>query len=920
MKKALILVMAAVLIFMNGGFCHAESEENDMAIYHEDIASIDLESGNISRSFLNRSIGSGDSAANRFGVRVFRGKEPVDLSGCSCYGYFRNSNGDNIALTSNGTVDGNVAYVTLPQACYNYEGQFCLAIKLIGGGVTGTMRIVDGMVDNTHTGSAVAPTSTVPTYSEILSQYDAMVAATAAANGCIAETFDATQEYSAGKYVINEGALYRLTADHEENVTWANTSKVEVNFGDEISATNGCIAETFDETQEYSAGEYVIYDGGLYRFTSDHSAGTWNSAHVTEVSIGLEITDLRDDLEEDITDLRTDLNEARTDLDEIISTVLGELNYVVGYRLDRDTGELIADEDFCTSPYIPFSESSCNFYYGAYSNKIYFVEFDENKGWLEYKGAAQDSEYRYLSSLDEDCAFVRFTFNKGYTGKLMKGSNLIWIADREDGLDDDVETIKTELAAIAEDKTVQKTLLPGITSATYGYVTTGGRVEPNPSSIAYYCNKFSVNSGDVLTRTDGGLLRFVTAYNGDTAVTASGAESVTSYTVPSGITGIIITVSGISTQGEAEDAFSKVRITRDETQYAAITDDELTDPFLPANAKATGDRLSEIENRIGVLRGSYEYRGSIGANATIDMGVNFAPKIGFSAGLYGEFTGTFGGLTLQFDAYSPNQIIIDGTNVAFKSRFIGDSTKPHGITISGTFAVMVYADNPNTIAVTIYSNGEKATVSANFTITSYETFKIINGSSALSNVAFTMGCATSNHPVWLFGDSYFTMTADNRWTYYAYQNGYVKNNMFIGSTGSGSDEFNLWFDSLIEIGKPKMVVMCMGMNYGADTTEPNATWLADVQKVIAKSEQYGYEVVLATIPSVPAKNHEQKNAYVRSSGYRYIDFAKAVGAQSDGTWYTGMLAVDELHPTTTGATALYTMAICSVPELTYDYE
>ena len=143
-----------------------------MAIYHNDIVNINLESGSLHRSFLNHSIGSADSNANRFGIRVFRDGEPVDLEGAVCEGFFRNAEGTNIALTSTGAVTGNEAYITLPQACYNVEGQFCLAIKLIGGGVTGTMRIVDGMVDNTNTSSPVAPTETVPTYQEVLSVYE----------------------------------------------------------------------------------------------------------------------------------------------------------------------------------------------------------------------------------------------------------------------------------------------------------------------------------------------------------------------------------------------------------------------------------------------------------------------------------------------------------------------------------------------------------------------------------------------------------------------------------------------------------------------------------------------------------------------------------------------------------------------------
>lgn len=234
-----IIAAAAIMILTCGCGFRAESEGNRMAIYHENIVSIELESGNIHRSFLKHSIGKADVDANRFGIRAYRNGVPVDLSGASCQGFFRNAEGLNIALTSYGTVSGNEAYVTLPAACYNVEGLFTLAIKLVGGGVTGTMRIVDGMVDNTNTSGAVAPTSSVPTYVEIIAQYDAMVAATAAANTAIAEDFDATKCYPAGKMVINGGTLYKLTEDHEVNTTWANTSKVAAKIANEVSDLAG---------------------------------------------------------------------------------------------------------------------------------------------------------------------------------------------------------------------------------------------------------------------------------------------------------------------------------------------------------------------------------------------------------------------------------------------------------------------------------------------------------------------------------------------------------------------------------------------------------------------------------------------------------------------------------------------------------
>lgn len=120
-----------------------------MAIYKEDIIDINIQTGVVHRDFKTRKIGSVDSGADRFGVRVFRNGVAEDLSGASCRAIFTNANKQNITLNNHGTVSGNLAYVTLPDECYDVEGRFRLAIRLVGGGVTDTMRIVDGVVDNT---------------------------------------------------------------------------------------------------------------------------------------------------------------------------------------------------------------------------------------------------------------------------------------------------------------------------------------------------------------------------------------------------------------------------------------------------------------------------------------------------------------------------------------------------------------------------------------------------------------------------------------------------------------------------------------------------------------------------------------------------------------------------------------------------
>lgn len=145
-----------------------------MAIYREDYVDVELTSGGIFRSFLNHSVGEGDKLANRFGVRVFRNGEPVQLMDTTCTGYFIRNDGGTVVVS--GQVTENRAFVTLNEACYAIEGQFALAIKLSGGSAVGTMRIVDGVVANTTTGTVIDPGTVVPSIEDLIDAIEAAVA------------------------------------------------------------------------------------------------------------------------------------------------------------------------------------------------------------------------------------------------------------------------------------------------------------------------------------------------------------------------------------------------------------------------------------------------------------------------------------------------------------------------------------------------------------------------------------------------------------------------------------------------------------------------------------------------------------------------------------------------------------------------
>ena len=174
-----------------------------MGIYHNDIVDVDLETGTVHRSFAQEVIGEGDKKANRYGIRLWRGKEPATAEGSTCMGYFiRYGHGDTVTING-GLFNGQEAYVELPESCYSYDGSFALVIKLVGGGVTGTMRVVDGTVIDTVIGPPVDPGSVIPDLADLM----AVIGRAEDAADAIAEFSIYAEQVSGDNYaiVVNTG-------------------------------------------------------------------------------------------------------------------------------------------------------------------------------------------------------------------------------------------------------------------------------------------------------------------------------------------------------------------------------------------------------------------------------------------------------------------------------------------------------------------------------------------------------------------------------------------------------------------------------------------------------------------------------------------------------------------------------------------
>ncbi|HAE24334.1 MAG TPA: hypothetical protein DCG33_03245 [Prevotellaceae bacterium] len=62
----------------------------------------------------------------------------------------------------------------------------------------------------------------------------------------------------------------------------------------------GSIADIFSSGTNYRAGDYVLYESSLYRFTADHDAGSWIGSDAQAVILADEVTELKDDFTQSI--------------------------------------------------------------------------------------------------------------------------------------------------------------------------------------------------------------------------------------------------------------------------------------------------------------------------------------------------------------------------------------------------------------------------------------------------------------------------------------------------------------------------------------------------------------------------------------------------------------------------------------------
>ena len=282
--------------------------------------------------------------------------------------------------------------------------------------------------------------------------------------------------------------------------------------------------------------------------------------------------------------------------------------------------------------------------------------------------------------------------------------------------------------------------------------------------------------------------------------------------------------------------------------------------------------------------------------------------------------GSFNGLRIGhgYANYTACYIEIDNTSVKYYFYSGGHNLmqeKEHGLDIGGIIKITIDVNHRRVATIKIEANGEafEFSTGTNWYGSNGEIYaESLDSTLYGAQLAFT--CDGYDKDIHFYGDSYLSQSSD-RWLYYAFAEGHT-NALFDGYGGRTSDGAIASLLENLKHSTPETVVWMLGMNDGSDSNinAPSNAWATNRDKLIALSEEYGFEIIFTTIPTVPNINHEAKNKWIRESGYRYIDMAAGLGADGTGAWTEGYLHTDNVHPTNAGAEAIYNQVAKDFPE------
>ena len=624
-------------------------------------------------------------------------------------------------------------------------------------------------------------------------------------------------------------------------------------------------------------------------------------------------------------------------------------NTKVGYYLNRD-GDLIADSSYIVSGYIPFSEKDeslvCSIDGTANGGGGYSELYDSQKNRIT--GFISSSTNGILK-WQEGVAYARFSISTGAIGRNIQIEKGEKITAYEPYFGSEFCFQESLIPTLTTDKladgavTTSKIAKDAVTSVNIADETVGlaklsseiieksggkNRFNPNDTDvkIGYYINNDGIllaNSNYIVTgyipfsEEDGSL---ISSYNNG-GVNDGGGFSELYDSQKNRIAGFINRSTNGILKWQEGVAYARFSIqTGDINNNIQVEQGESITAYEPYVAgshikESLIPALNDL-NPIKSLTGK-EADTATAASLTDTGKIELADfpwhiKKGLVMSMYAKVT-SFSALLVGkgYKKYRGDYLRINATQIVqirYESSEIVKETVTHGLNIQSFVKVSLTSDNSGQMYVVLQSKGGKFEYTfKNWAFeANYAPFALSEGST-LTDVELSAGCQDFRLPVWAFGDSYFGVDA-SRWIGVMKDFGYF-NFLVNGLAGQSSAGAYADLERCLKFGTPKFLLWCLGMN------DTDANFKAYFEKVRSICKSNDITLIAATVPTVPTRSKEIITQYVKNSGLRYIDFYKAVGTSSSGTWYDGYLNADGVHPNSIGAQALATQVLADFPEL-----
>lgn len=222
---------------------------------------------------LNGVVFTQENQGHEFVIACYHNGEHSNLSGSISVRFMRADN-QTVYLAPNAS-SGHTSYtsinsdgdavVDLHHDCYNFPGRFQMVVFNTDGGKTNVIYACVGNVRRSQGEALIDSGEVIPTIDQLLEK--------------ISDCDRAAQEANAA---ANKSVRY----DVAQTLTDSQKAQALKNIR---AASYDSVAREFSGASAYNAGDFVIYDGNLYKFVIDHAAGGWTGTDAILVALGNDV-------------------------------------------------------------------------------------------------------------------------------------------------------------------------------------------------------------------------------------------------------------------------------------------------------------------------------------------------------------------------------------------------------------------------------------------------------------------------------------------------------------------------------------------------------------------------------------------------------------------------------------------------------